>query len=100
MTSIWKSFRSLYFATLLMLIGSGLLSTYLGLRLAADQVDTAWIGALMAANYFGLVIGGKVGHRLIAKVVDTNISDSECANYLGFDDICDATVVASVSKSF
>ncbi len=32
--------------------------------------------------------------------VDTNISDSECANYLGFDDICDATVVASVSKSF
>jgi len=68
MTSIWKSFRSLYFATLLMLIGSGLLSTYLGLRLAADNVDTGWIGALMAANYFGLVLGGKVGHRLIARV--------------------------------
>ncbi|MBB1519267.1 MFS transporter [Aquipseudomonas guryensis] len=68
MTSIWKSFRSLYFATLLMLIGSGLLSTYLGLRLAADKVDTAWIGALMAANYLGLVLGGKVGHRLIARV--------------------------------
>ncbi|KRW58833.1 TorF family putative porin [Pseudomonas sp. TTU2014-080ASC] len=32
--------------------------------------------------------------------VDTNTSDSECANYLGFDDVCDATVVASVSKSF
>lgn len=32
--------------------------------------------------------------------VDTDMSDSECVNYLGFDDICDATVVASVSKSF
>jgi MFS family permease len=68
MPSIWKSFRSLYFATLLMLTGSGLLSTYLGLRLAADKTDTIWIGALMAANYFGLVLGGKVGHRLIARV--------------------------------
>lgn len=68
MTSIWKSFRSLYYAALLMLMGSGLLSTYLGLRLAADKVDTAWIGALMAANYFGLVLGGKAGHRLIVRV--------------------------------
>jgi MFS family permease len=68
MPSIWKSFRSLYFATLLMLIGSGLLSTYLGLRLAEEKADTIWIGALMAANYFGLVLGGKVGHRLIARV--------------------------------
>ena len=38
MRLIWKSFRSLYFATLLMLLGSGLLSTYLALRLA-DGVD-------------------------------------------------------------
>ena len=68
MRRIWKSFRGLYFASLLMLIGSGLLSTYLGLRLAADKVDTLWVGALMAANYFGLVLGGKVGHRLIARV--------------------------------
>jgi MFS family permease len=68
MTSIWKPFRSLYFATLLMLTGSGLLSTYLGLRLAADKADTLWVGALMAANYFGLVLGGKLGHRLIARV--------------------------------
>jgi MFS family permease len=64
---IWKSFRSLYFATLLMLLGSGLLSTYLALRLA-DTVDGLWVGALMAANYFGLVLGGKLGHRLIARV--------------------------------
>jgi len=32
--------------------------------------------------------------------VDTDISDSECASYLGFDDVCEATVVASVGKSF
>jgi len=68
MHRIWKSFRALYFATLLMLIGSGLLSTYLALRLAEDKVDGLWVGALMAANYFGLVLGGKLGHRLIARV--------------------------------
>ncbi|NQD93590.1 MFS transporter [Pseudomonas sp. CrR25] len=67
MRLIWKSFRSLYFATLLMLLGSGLLSTYLALRLA-NSVDGLWVGALMAANYFGLVLGGKLGHRLIARV--------------------------------
>lgn len=68
MRQIWKSFRALYFASLMMLIGSGLLSTYLGLRLAADHVDSLWVGALMAANYFGLVLGGKIGHRLIGRV--------------------------------
>lgn len=68
MRHIWKSFRALYFAALMMLIGSGLLSTYLALRLAADQVDSLWVGALMAANYFGLALGGKIGHRLIARV--------------------------------
>nr|WP_298168108.1 MFS transporter [uncultured Pseudomonas sp.] len=67
MQLILKSFGSLYFATLLMLLGSGLLSTYLALRLA-DTVDGIWVGALMAANYVGLVLGGKVGHRLIARV--------------------------------
>jgi MFS family permease len=67
MTVILKSFRSLYFATLLMLLGSGLLSTYLALRLA-ETADGLWVGALMAANYLGLVLGGKLGHRLIARV--------------------------------
>jgi MFS family permease len=41
--------------------------TYLGLRLA-ETVDGLWVGALMAANYFGLALGGKIGHRLIARV--------------------------------
>lgn len=68
MVRVLSAFRGLYFATLLMLIGTGLLSTYLGLRLAADQVQGLWVGALTAAYYAGLVIGGKLGHRLIAKV--------------------------------
>ncbi|MHA6494587.1 MFS transporter [Pseudomonas borbori] len=67
MSRILKPFSSLYFATLLMLLGSGLLGTYLALRLA-QTVDGLWVGALMAANYIGLVLGGKVGHRLIARV--------------------------------
>jgi MFS family permease len=67
MSVILKSFASLYVATLLMLIGSGLLSTYLALRLSST-VDGLWVGALMAAYYLGLVLGGKVGHRLIARV--------------------------------
>ena len=66
--STLTSFSSLYFATLLMLIGSGLLSTYLGLRLATDAVNAIWIGLLMTGYYVGLVMGASVGHRLIARV--------------------------------
>ncbi|WP_247257878.1 MFS transporter [Pseudomonas moorei] len=82
MRQIWKSFRALYFASLMMLIGSGLLSTYLALRLAADHVDSLWVGALMAANYFGLVLGGKIGHRLIARVGHIR-AYSACAGIVG-----------------
>lgn len=65
--SVWKSFKSLYFATLLMLLGSGLLSTYLALHVA-ERADGLWVGALMTGFYLGLVLGGKLGHRLIARV--------------------------------
>ena len=82
MRQIWKSFRSLYFAALMMLIGSGLLSTYLALRLAAENVDSLWVGALMAANYFGLALGGKIGHRLIARVGHIR-AYSACAGIVG-----------------
>ena len=64
---LWKSFRALYFATLLMLLGSGLLSTYLALQVAG-KVSSIWVGALMTGFYLGLVLGGKLGHRLIARV--------------------------------
>ena len=39
---LWKSFRALYFATLLMLLGSGLLSTYLALQIA-DKASSIWV---------------------------------------------------------
>ena len=65
--SVWSSFKSLYFATLLMLLGSGLLSTYLALNVA-ERADGIWVGALMTGFYLGLVLGGKIGHRLIARV--------------------------------
>ena len=87
MHQIWKSFRALYFASLMMLIGSGLLSTYLALRLAADNVDGLWIGALMAANYFGLVLGGKIGHRLIARVGHIR-AYATCAGIVGAAVLC------------
>ena len=47
MRNVWKPFQSLYFAALMMLIGSGLLSTYLALRLAADHVDSLWVLSLI-----------------------------------------------------
>lgn len=32
--------------------------------------------------------------------IDTDLSDAECASFSGYDDLCDATVVASASKTF
>lgn len=61
-------FFPLYTTTLIMLLGSGLLTTYISLRLASANVSGALIGALTAANYVGLVLGGKVGHYLIVRV--------------------------------
>lgn len=40
------------------------------------------------------------GVTLGLSYVDTNLSKSQCASNWGFDDVCSATVVASVSKSF
>ncbi|MDP4537218.1 MFS transporter [Alkalimonas collagenimarina] len=64
----YKAFSSLYFSTFLMVLGAGLLTTYLGLLLSKESADPLWIGALMSAYYLGLVLGSKVGHRLIARV--------------------------------
>ncbi|MCC5824694.1 MFS transporter [Alkalimonas sp.] len=67
-TGTIRAFSSLYFSTFLMVLGAGLLTTYLGLFLAKEQVDPLWIGALMSFYYLGLVLGSKVGHKLIARV--------------------------------
>ena len=63
-----SSFSSLYFATLLMLIGTGLFNTYMGLRLTAQSVSEVWIGTLIAGYYLGLVCGARLGHKLIIRV--------------------------------
>lgn len=63
-----SSFSSLYVATLLMLIGTGLFNTYMGLRLTAESVSEIWVGALIAGYYLGLVCGARMGHKLIIRV--------------------------------
>lgn len=63
-----SSFSSLYFATLLMLIGTGLFNTYMGLRLTSESVSEVWIGTLIAGYYLGLVCGARLGHKLIIRV--------------------------------
>lgn len=68
MLSPLLTFPALYTATMLMLAGSGLFSTYMGLRLIDQGDGDAWAGVMMAAYYFGLVCGGKFGHKLIASV--------------------------------
>lgn len=62
------AFSSLFLATLLLLVGSGLFNTYLGLRLTAESVSEIWVGAIIAAYYLGLVFGARVGHKLIIRV--------------------------------
>lgn len=62
------AFSSLFLATLLLLIGSGLFNTYVGLRLSATATSEIWIGGIIAAYYLGLVLGARVGHKLIIRV--------------------------------
>lgn len=63
-----SAFSSLYMAALVAVMGSGLFNTYLGLRLAGDNVSEVWVGALIAAYYLGLVFGARVAHRAISLV--------------------------------
>lgn len=67
-SSPFRTFSSLYATTLLALLASGLLTTYLGLYLAAQQAGSIWIGAMMSSYYMGLVVGSKIGHKVIARV--------------------------------
>lgn len=60
------TFPAIYLATMLMLTGSGLFTTYLSLRLTADGVSEIIIGSMTTAYYAGLVVGAKIAHRLIA----------------------------------
>lgn len=62
------AFFSLYLATLILLLSSGLFNTYLGLRLTELSVSEVWVGAMIASYYLGLVLGARYAHRLIIRV--------------------------------
>src|SRR5690606_23286189 len=62
------AFFSLYLATLMLLMGSGLFNTFIGLRLSDAGISEVWVGGLIAAYYLGLVFGARIGHRLIIGV--------------------------------
>lgn len=62
------AFSSLYLAILVLLTGSGMFNTYMGLRLTQLSVSEIWVGALLAIFYLGLVFGARVGHRLILSI--------------------------------
>jgi len=68
MLATLSSFSALYLATLLMLAGNGLFNTSMGLLLNAREVSQIWIGTLIASYYLGLVLGARLGHRLIIRV--------------------------------
>src|SRR3546814_12323867 len=63
-----SSFFALYFTSLLLLTGSGLFNTYMGLRLPASSVSELLVGGLIAVYYLGLVFGARIGHKLIILV--------------------------------
>jgi MFS family permease len=63
-----RGFSSLFFATLIMVMGLGLFNVYMGLKLTADGVSEVWVGALMSAYYFGLVLGARAGYLMIVRV--------------------------------
>lgn len=68
MFALTKAFGPIYVATLLTQLGSSLLMTYLALRLSMAGVAEFWGGGLMAANALGMVVGGRIGYWLIARV--------------------------------
>lgn len=67
MVNIFISFASLYFAILFLSLGTGLYNTYISLRLTQDGISQAWVGLLISAYYFGLVVGVRLGHKLIGR---------------------------------
>lgn len=68
MATLLMPFFALYTATLLLLIGIGLLGTYLSLQLTVQGVSAQVIGLVMSANFLGMLIGAFQCHKLIKSV--------------------------------
>ena len=60
-------FIALFCATLLLMLGSGLLGSLVGLRLSLAGVSTAVIGQIMAGFYLGLIIGSFLCPRIVRR---------------------------------
>lgn len=71
----------------------------------ADYKDPVWISANGRGRDSYDEWEVKLSKELVGlnwslSYIDTDLSASECTNYTGFDDLCSATVVVGVSKSF
>jgi MFS family permease len=68
MLPIIRSVSSLMMAVALLMLGSGMLSTMIGVRLSGSGVGAVAIGFVMAAYYAGLTAGSIYGYRIITTV--------------------------------
>ncbi|MCY1416206.1 hypothetical protein D9M71_317080 [compost metagenome] len=70
-----------------------------------DYKDPIWISAGGSTRNSYHEWEAKLSRTLLGldwslSYIDTDLSEAECASYLGFDDVCSATLVAGVSKTF
>ncbi len=53
---------------LLLMIGSGLQGTLVGVRAELENFDTAWSGITMASYYAGFIVGARLAFTMLARV--------------------------------
>ena len=68
MKAALSPFVALYGATFVLMVGMGLLGSFLGVRLTIEGVSVATIGRVMTAYYVGLLVGAFFSSRLIQRV--------------------------------
>ncbi len=68
MKAALSPFIALYGAAFVLMVGMGLLGSFLGVRLAIEGVSVATIGRVMTAYYVGLLAGSFFCSRLIQRV--------------------------------
>ena len=68
MPSIARSVASLLLGVAFLMLGNGVLSTVIGLRLSATDSGPTAVGLITAAFYAGLTMGSLYAHRVIARV--------------------------------
>jgi len=68
MVSTLISFSALFLANLTLMMGLGLLGTFLSVRLTIEGYASQTIGLVMGAYFLGLILGSMVCQRLIQRV--------------------------------